>query len=161
METLAKSKDQVVLEGESGLGKTMCFRYLANRSNKPFAFLHATRCSQGVIPALQEKLHGFTQDEKFLASIIHEGGLDLCIDGLNEVSPDTRAKITQFVEQHFEGIILLGTQPLEWQPPATAKIYRLLPLNREQIEAFLLSRPEQPENYVQTCADYLNAALSK
>ena len=160
LETLVKSTGQIILEGESGLGKTMYLRYLAQRSKRPFAFLHATRCTEGVIPALKEKLHGFAKNEHFLTNIIYAGGVDLCIDGLNEVSPDSRAKITQFVEQHFKGTILLSTQPLEWQPPATAKTYRLLPLNRQQIEAFLLSRPEQPENYAQTCHDYLNAALS-
>ncbi len=160
LETLAQTKGQIILEGESGLGKTMYLRYLAQHSTRPFAFLHATRCTAGVIPALKEKLHGFAQNETFLTSIIYAGGVDLCIDGLNEVSPDTRAKITQFVEQHFKGSILLSTQPLEWQPPQTAKTYRLLPLNQQQIETFLLSRPEQPENYAQTCTDYLNAALS-
>jgi hypothetical protein len=161
LDTLAKSQGQVILEGESGLGKTMYLRYLAQHSKRPFAFLHATRCTEGVLSALQAKLHGFAKDEKFLTNIIYAGGVDLCIDGLNEVSPDTRAKITLFVEQYFKGNILLSTQPLEWQPPATAKIYRLLALNRQQIEAFLSSRPEQPADYAQTCTEYLNAALAE
>ncbi len=160
IEKLTELKGQFILEGESGLGKTMYLRYLAHNTKHPFAFLHATRCNAGVIPALKEKLHGFAQNDQFLSNIIYAGGLDLCIDGLNEISPDTRAKITQFVEHHFKGNILLSSQPLEWQAPATAKTYRLLPLNRGQIEAFLLSRPEQPANYIQTFNHYLDDALS-
>ncbi|MBC7825088.1 MAG: PBS lyase, partial [Candidatus Parcubacteria bacterium] len=53
---------------------------------------------------------------------------------------DTRAKITQFVETYFKGNIIMTTQPLEWLPPSTAKIYQLQPLRSDQIQDFLLSR---------------------
>ncbi|MBW4542195.1 MAG: hypothetical protein KME43_24115 [Myxacorys chilensis ATA2-1-KO14] len=68
------------------------------------------------------------------------GGIDICIDGLNEVTADTRAKITQFVESYFKGNIIMTTQPLEWMLPSTAKVYQLQPLRNDQIETFLLSR---------------------
>jgi hypothetical protein len=41
-------------------------------------------------------LEGFAQDTTFLQSLIFSGALDVCIDGLNEVSPDTRANVTSF-----------------------------------------------------------------
>ena len=78
--------------------------------------------------------------QPFLQNLIYSGALDICIDGLNEVSAETRATITQFVERYFKGNVLMATQPLEWKPPATAKIYVLRPLKEEQIKDFLLSR---------------------
>jgi hypothetical protein len=132
----------LILEGESGLGKTLFLRHLVQ--------------------------HGYAQDETFLRSLIYSGGIDVCLDGLNEVSPDTRAKVAMFMESNFKGNIIVGTQPLEWTPPSTAKIYLLEPLTREQIAAFLLSRKEvlpadariRGEKYERACRDYLAHALA-
>ena len=131
---------QVILEGESGLGKTMFLRNLAATAKRPLVYLLAQRCNRDVIEAIQEKLHGFAQDTTFLRSLIFSGALDVCIDGLNEVSPDTRANITAFLENYFRSNCIVGTQPLEWTAPKTAKIYVLQRLTREQIEEFLLGR---------------------
>ena len=100
-------------------------------------FLPARRCENGVLEAIQAKLLGMARDADFLRQLVHSGAIDICIDGLNEVSADTRARITDFVEQYFKGNVVLTTQPMEWTPPATARVYRLLPLAREQIETFL------------------------
>jgi HEAT repeat protein len=160
---------QIVLEGESGLGKTMFVRHLLKDSKRIVVYLPATKCTEGVIEAIQKKLHGDEiKDSKFLQSLIYSGTIDICIDGLNEVSADTRAKITQFVESHFRGNILITTQPLEWTPPATAKTYRLHPLDPDQIERYLISRqPFLPKNlsmpdtvYEEKCRAFLNQILS-
>ena len=119
--------------------------------------------------AIQAKLHGPARDPKFLRDLIYSGALDICIDGLNEVSADTRATITEFVERHFKGNIILATQPLEWTPPATAKICVLQPLKRSQIEAFLMSRQASlgtagsasKEAYGAACRAYLLQALDE
>ena len=133
-------KGQIVLEGDSGLGKSMFLRHLVKHSPRTVVFLPARKCEQGVIEAIQTKLHGQAQDAEFLKNLIYSGAIDLCIDGLNEVTADTRAKITQFVESYFKGNIIMTTQPLEWLPPSTAKIYQLQPLRSDQIQEFLLSR---------------------
>lgn len=164
--TFANLRGQFILEGDSGLGKTMLLRHLLTQTQRIAVYLPATKCSEGVIEAIQKKLHGDEiKDAKFLQSLIYSGAIDIYIDGLNEVSPDTRAKITQFVESHFRGNILMTTQPLEWIAPATAKTYILQPLQPQQIEAYLLSRQpaktaqRQGENYQQACRAFLNAVL--
>jgi ATP-dependent exoDNAse (exonuclease V) alpha subunit len=109
-------------------------RHLVNTSKRIVVCLPAQKCDNGVIEAIQAKLHGQAQDADFLKNLIYSGAIDICIDGLNEVTADTRAKITQFVESYFRGNIIMTTQPLEWTPPSTAKIYELQPLKPEQIQ---------------------------
>ena len=133
---------QIVLEGESGLGKSMFLRHLANNSRRIFVYLPAQKCDKGAIQAIHVKLKEQVNDFKFLKNLIYNGALDICIDGLNEVTADTRAKISQFAESYFRGNIIMTTQPLDWIPPSTAKKYELQPLGREQIEQFLLLRGE-------------------
>nr|WP_244329206.1 HEAT repeat domain-containing protein [Tolypothrix sp. PCC 7910] len=167
-QVLPNIKGQIVLEGDSGLGKSMFLRHLVKTSPRLVVYLPARKCDKGVIEAIQAKLHGQAQDADFLKNLIYSGALDICIDGLNEVTADTRAKITQFVESYFRGNIIMTTQPLEWTPPSTAKIYKLQPLEQAQIQQFLISRqPRLPKDakvkgseYEQACADYLNQTLN-
>jgi hypothetical protein len=125
---------EIVLEGESGLGKTMFLRGLAKGALKPMAFLPAQRCTGGVIEAIQDKLLGYAQDEGFLKSLVYSGGIDVVIDGLNEVSPDTRARVSTFIEHFFRANVIVGTQPLEWTAPKSARVYALqrLRLNKSR-----------------------------
>ncbi|HEY9859092.1 MAG TPA: HEAT repeat domain-containing protein, partial [Candidatus Obscuribacterales bacterium] len=160
-------RGQIVLEGDSGLGKSMFLRHLVQRSQRIVVYLPAQKCDKGVIEAIQAKLHGQAQDAAFLKNLIYSGAIDICIDGLNEVTADTRAKITQFVECYFKGNVIMTTQPLEWTPPSTAKTYVLQPLQRDQIERYLISRQPllsdaklQGRDYEQACLRYLTTALS-
>ncbi|MBE8968637.1 HEAT repeat domain-containing protein [Nostocales cyanobacterium LEGE 12452] len=167
-QVLPNIKGQVILEGDSGLGKSMFLRYLVKTSGRLVVYLPAHKCDKGVIEAIQAKLHGQAQDADFLKNLIYSGALDICIDGLNEVTADTRAKICQFAESYFRGNIIMTTQPLEWTPPSTAKIYKLLPLEEPQIQQFLISRqPRLPKNakvqgtdYEQATASFLTKALT-
>ncbi|MEH2352053.1 HEAT repeat domain-containing protein [Nostoc sp.] len=167
-QVLPNIKGQVILEGDSGLGKSMYLRYLVKTSGRLVVYLPAHKCDKGVIEAIQAKLHGQAQDADFLKNLIYSGALDICIDGLNEVTADTRAKICQFAESYFRGNIIMTTQPLEWTPPSTAKIYKLLPLEEPQIQQFLISRqPRLPKNakvqgtdYEQATASFLTKALT-
>ncbi len=131
---------QIVLEGESGLGKSMFLRHLVNNSRRMFVYLPAQKCDMGVMEAIFAKLRGQVEDTQFLQRLIYNGALDICIDGLNEVTADTRAKVSQFAESYFRGNLIMTTQPLEWIPPSTAKKYELQALTQEQIEQFLLLR---------------------
>jgi hypothetical protein len=72
--------------------------------------------------------------------LIHAGGLDICIDGLNEVSAEARAEVASFAQAATKANVLISTQPLRWNRPAGARLLRLQPLRPEQREAFLLSR---------------------
>jgi HEAT repeat protein len=168
-EVIPSIKGQIVLVGNSGLGKSMFLRHLVKTSPRIVVYLPAQKCEKGVIEAIQVKLHGQAQDAEFLKNLIYSGAIDICIDGLNEVTADTRAKITQFVECYFRGNIIMTTQPLEWIPPSTAKIFELQPLQRQQIEQFLISRqlrlPKdakiQGDEYQQACKKYLTQALNE
>src|SRR5207245_65365 len=98
------------------------------------------------------------QDKTFLQSLVYSGGIDVAIDGLNEVSPDTRAQVSSFVEHYFRANVIVGTQPIEWTPPKTAKLYALQRLTQEQIRAFLLSRKAiLPEDAVRKGGEYERA----
>ncbi|WP_424100526.1 HEAT repeat domain-containing protein [Moorena producens] len=157
----------IVLEGESGLGKSMFLRNLVKSSKRIIVYLPAEKCANGVIEAIQAKLHGFAQDSGFLRDLIYSDAIDICIDGLNEVTPDTRAMITSFVESYFKGNIIIGTQSMEWQTPSCATTYVLQPLKPKQIEKFLLSRykimpPDAPISgikYKQACEKYIDTVL--
>jgi hypothetical protein len=167
-QALPTIKGQLVLEGDSGLGKSMFLRHLVKNSPRIVVYLPAQKCDNGVIEAIQAKLHGQAQDAEFLKNLIYSGAIDICIDGLNEVTADTRAKIVHFVECYFRGNIIMTTQPLEWTPPSTAKIYTLQPLESNQIEKFLLSRQYgvrarhclAPTDYQNACTSYLADALN-
>ncbi len=168
-EAIPGFKGQVVLEGASGLGKTMFLRHLCQQSQRVVVYLPATKCADGVIEAIQKKLHGEEiKDPKFLQNLIYSGAIAICIDGLNEVSADTRAKIVEFTENYFKGDIILATQPMEWTPPSTAKQIVMQPLARSHVQEFLLSRkplipdyaPIREQAYEQSCCRYLEQVLN-
>mgnify|MGYP006271438765 CR=1 FL=1 len=158
LDVLSPLRGQFVIEGESGIGKSFLLRHLAGRSRRLTVFLPAYRCEGGVLAAIQAKLQGAATDTAFLKSIVHLGALDILVDGVNEVAPETRAKIADFVQEHFAGNVLLATQPFsttQWQPPTTAERCRLLPLDRGEIATFLISRVDGlPEDAVVTGEAY-------
>ncbi len=168
-EAIPTVKGQIVFQGESGIGKTMFLRYLVQADNRIAVYLLAEKCDLGVEAAIQAKVYGFARNESFLRSLIYSKAIDIYIDGLNEVSPETRVKITSFVENNFKGNIIIGTQRLEWNPPPIANIYELQPLAREQIFDFLRSRffdlpvdvKTTEENYLHTCSRYLEEIFDK
>ncbi|NJL11483.1 MAG: hypothetical protein HC908_18795 [Calothrix sp. SM1_7_51] len=145
------------------MGKSMFLRYDAKKSHRIVVFLPAFKCEKGVSEAIQAKLHGQAQDENFLRSLVYSGAIDIYIDGINEVSAETRAKICEFVEKNFRGNVIITTQPLEWIAPSTAKTYKLQPLTRLQIEQFLSERAARLGNeakikgddYKKACKNYL------
>ena len=105
---------------------------------------------------------------RLLQSIIYSGALDIYIDGLNEVTAETRARIVQFAERNFHGNILLSTQRMEWTPPTTARLYVLQPLSDARISEFLASREpllgerarlRGPE-YREACERFVQQSLS-
>jgi HEAT repeat protein len=168
LRVLPRVRGQLVLEGNSGLGKSMFLKYLLTTSERLAVYLPAERCKDGVLEAIQAKLEGQAKDATLLRSLIYSGGLDIYIDGLNEVTADTRARIVQFVERNLHGNILLTTQPIEWAPPVTAKRYVLQPLTEEQVARFLESREPvlgekarvRGQAYLLACQRFVAEALS-
>ena len=139
-EAIAEVTGQIVLEGESGLGKSMFLRRLTGSAKEPIVYLPAGSCDQGVFEAIQIRLKGKAGDEAFLKSIIWSGGLRIVIDGLNEVTVETREKIRRFLEDFPKAHVLLATQPMLWKRPPKARVLMLLPLSDDRILAFLESR---------------------
>ncbi|WP_224370456.1 HEAT repeat domain-containing protein [Hyalangium versicolor] len=159
---------QIILEGDSGLGKSMFLKYLLCGSKRLAVFLPAERCRGGVLEAIQARLEGQAQDTTFLRSIIYSGALDIYIDGLNEVTAATREKISQFTERNVHANILLATQRIEWALPATARRYVLQPLSDAEVVEFLVSREPLLEpgaklrgpSYQSVCEDFVHQALA-
>jgi HEAT repeat protein len=139
LKLLPEVHGQIVLEGQSGVGKTSLLEQLAVKSPRIVVFLKATDCANGVVAAIQKRLHGHAKDAVYLRTLIHAGALDILIDGLNEASPETRSRVSDFFEENFSGNFVLTTQRLSgWNPPANARVFELRPLRVDQIGTFLL-----------------------
>jgi hypothetical protein len=130
----------VILRGDAGLGKTSALRWFTARSTRPVAFLVARDCAAGVDVVIARLIHDI-QETSFVRSLVHTRALVVVVDGLNEVSADTREKITAFAREMSKGDVFIGTQPIEWTPPPGARIVDLLPLDYGEAKRFLLSRP--------------------
>jgi hypothetical protein len=137
-------RGHVVLEGASGLGKTLALRALARTARRPVVFLPARRVAQAGTPveAIARKMQGPAREVDFIRTLLHVNALDLIIDGLNEVGAETRLRIVEFVEDLPRANVLLATQPIAWTPPqaGATRRFELLPLADGQIIEFLLSR---------------------
>lgn len=158
---------KIVLEGASGLGKTMFVRYLLTYCIRPVAYLPAEKCTEGIAEAILPKLRGECRDESFLRALVCEGAVDLCIDGLDAISARNRAKVSHFVMYNCRGNILITTRPTEWTPRQGYATYRMHPLRQEHIEGFLRmcyrllpdDIPMSRSEYVHACDAYLQIAL--
>lgn len=140
IDELITVKGSVILRGESGLGKTMCLRNLARHNKHLVVFMTSEQCDKGVIEAIQRKIMGFAGDLNFLQSLVYMGAIQIYIDGLNEVGPQTRLIISDFLK-NFGGVnCIVTTQPIDWVPPGNVKTYEILPLSPEQIGQFLDGR---------------------
>ena len=165
VKAIPRVEGRIVLEGESGLGKTTFVRRLVTESRDLFVYLRATDCDNGITEALQKRLLGPARDPKFLEALIFSGGVALCIDGLNEATAETRSRILEEVRRYSFARVLLVTQPILWTPPANAEVWELLPLGEKAIGKFLKSRPKPadapltPAEYRKKCDEFLKTEL--
>ncbi|EJN11768.1 hypothetical protein PMI42_04941 [Bradyrhizobium sp. YR681] len=136
---IAEIRGQIVLIGDSGIGKSMHLRLLCKSAVRPTVFLRASACSDGPMKEIQKRLKGLAGDEVFLSQIIYAGALDVCIDALNEAPRATLKKIDDFLSDFTAGNILVATQNFGWEPPSSARCYELQPLARDDIKEFLQS----------------------
>lgn len=168
-EAIPEIDGHIVLGGEAGLGKTMFCRYLLKHARRMTVYLPAQKCAQGLIQAIQPKLRGEGQDLDFLRELVCRGTLDLCIDGVNEISDPTRSALTQFMADSYQGNYLLTTRPIAWNPPFDAQVFMLRPLRQDQIEEFLINchriLPEHitlaREEFAKGCQEYLGEVFEQ
>jgi hypothetical protein len=140
-QALPRIRGLTVLEGASGLGKTVYLVRLAHATSSVVAFIKAGEEGGDVIKAIGARLPAdIMRDDAFLRMLIHAGGLGICIDGLNEVSADARAAVASFAQAATNANVLISTQALRWNRPAGARLLRLQQLRPEQRQAFLESR---------------------
>lgn len=168
-EAIPRIENQCLLEGESGLGKTMFVRDLLRRHERnrreTFVFLPAQRCigDDGVRRAIQNLLQGIAKDSAFLDALIYAGALTVVIDGLNEVPADSREKISAFLRLNPRAKVLVTSQRMEWTPPPAmaGTHWRLQPLSEGQIVVFLqrLTPPGAPLDYPEQCHRYVKQTL--
>ena len=165
---LSSVKGQLVLEGESGVGKTTQLLWLVKNSTQISILLRATECSKGIVFAIQARLQGQIRDEDYIRILIHAGSIIILIDGLNEATPDTRIRIVSDIEENFNGKFIITTQPMDWEPPRTAQIFVLQPLRQNQIEMFLRSQwplikkktNKTKQEYDEVVQQYIQAVVS-
>lgn len=143
---IEKASGIIVLKGSSGLGKTMFARRLFSMTKERGTvdkqvpvFLLADQCKAGVTALIKEKLKDslFT-DDKEIENLVNNKTLTVFIDGLNEASPTTRKRIREFTTQCKDGDIFLTMQLIDWEIPPGAREFKLMPLELDQIEAFLV-----------------------
>ena len=127
------------IEGRSGLGKTRILQHLARSSRRPWVFLRAVECAEGVPPAICDRMYGRLADGDFVEAIVHSGGLEVYIDGLNEASVEARTAILTFARRFFDAHITIATQPLRVRIDTAASWYELQPLAAAQAKDFLVS----------------------
>jgi HEAT repeat protein len=116
---------------------------------------------------IQLRLKGKAGDESFLMSIIWSGGLRIVVDGLNEVTVETREKIRRFLDDFPKAHVLLTTQPMLRKRRPKARSVRLLPLSNDRILGFLESRYASfnapvainEKDYKAKCRAYLDDVL--
>ncbi|MCI4669887.1 MAG: hypothetical protein MRZ79_17255 [Bacteroidia bacterium] len=167
METLIPFEGQALVEGASGLGKTMFLRKVAEDAPQVMVYLAASDCSEGLIPGIQRKLPIAQHDPDFLQALVYAGAIDILIDGLNEISANACARLTNEIVQHFKGNLIMTTQPMDWEAPASARQYELLPLGEADTREFLATRYPfinrtdaiNESAYKKRCEDYLAEAF--
>jgi DNA replicative helicase MCM subunit Mcm2 (Cdc46/Mcm family) len=147
-EALPHIRGNILLIGESGLGKTTFLRLLASQTHRTLVFLNARGCEKVGVPEAIRRKASEVQGEEFFKSLIATRDLAVIIDALNEVNADIRASIVAFVNDFPKADILVATQPIESigtdrSPFETARTFYLRPLADEDIARFLLSRPDR------------------
>jgi hypothetical protein len=157
---ISNQKGVIIVRGDSGLGKTSLLRAIAASTARPVAFLHARDCAEGVDVAISRIIHD-VQEIGFVRSLVHTRALMVIVDGLNEVSADTREKIGAFARDMSKGDVIVGMQPIEWRPPPNSRIVDLMPLRRDEAEAFMRSRPVGADQNQLCCGSAYDAAVMR
>lgn len=156
---------KLVITGGAGVGKTAFLYHLVRSPGELAVLLPASRCSNGLMPAVQAALPSGAAD--FLKRLVETGKLRVCIDDLGGADEMTRRKIADFIDEPWRANIVLTAKKEDfetWRVPSGARVYVLQPLQDENaIRAFLLSRmsilpeeaPVKGDLYRQRCIEFL------
>lgn len=160
LEALSRIEGHVVLQADSGFGKTVLLQHLVAKATSTTILLTANQCEGGVIQAIQGLFPEPVSDSDLLSALIYAGGLDVCIDALNESSPTSRVMVSEFMQRFQHSNIIVATQPIEWKRPAGARIINLLPLDKDEIAGFLLRQSTarhvtNEEDYKKACESFV------
>jgi hypothetical protein len=139
---LSRLETRTLLLGASGLGKSSFLRnsLSLNSSRSDCAiYIPAGRCTGGVEKAIAARVPLFSQDTDLLHSLIFAGRMEVYIDGYNEVDPSTQEEIAGFVAMSVHAKILVTSQ-IPIRGLSRLDTLELLPLRREEIQEFLISR---------------------
>jgi energy-coupling factor transporter ATP-binding protein EcfA2 len=154
----------LMLTGESGLGKTTFLKYLTDlsqREGRVVAFLEARDCNRGVYEALASLVEGPVKEMSYLRTLVHTRDMAVIIDGMNEVSEETRALISEFTKGHIDSDVLIASQPMLWEAARDIPHLTLRPLSKAAIGAFLVSKEKSlPADACVTGMAYQNAAIA-
>ena len=140
---LADWKGPTCLFGPSGRGKTSYLRHVltANASKRtPFVYLRASELGDDVVSTVCSRFPGLGRDTDLIVSLIRSGILDIYVDGLNEVDRELQERIVRFVVDYPTANVFVSSQEVGISLPTKLATYYLLPLTKEQMREFLLSR---------------------
>jgi hypothetical protein len=140
---LADWKGPTCLFGPSGRGKTSYLKHVltANASKRtPFVYLRASECGDDVVSTVCSRFPGLGRDTDLIVSLIRSGILDIYIDGLNEVDRELQERIVRFLVDYPTANVFVSSQQVGISLPTKLATYYLLPLTKEQMRDFLLSR---------------------
>jgi hypothetical protein len=141
-DALSRLEKRTLLLGASGLGKSSFLRNsltLKSKRSDCAVYLPASRCTGGVEKAIAARVPMFSRDTDLLHSLIYAGRLKVYIDGYNEVDPGTQEEIAEFVAMSVNAKILVTSQ-IPIRGLSRLDTLELLPLRREEIQEFLISR---------------------
>jgi uncharacterized protein YjbI with pentapeptide repeats len=161
----------MILEGQSGLGKTMFSKWLLNKliadarkSKQAPVFLLASNCKTGVISAIKEKLSpSLFFNEQEIKDLLIKRVITVFIDGLNEAGAKIRENISSFVKEYNKCNIFITKQLIYWEKHKDTRVFEIKPLEKEQIKEFLVLKGEsfnyediQVEDYKQKCSQWVD-----
>jgi energy-coupling factor transporter ATP-binding protein EcfA2 len=132
----------IVIEGRSGTGKSTLLRALAQRAldkRETCVYLKATRCGNGVVNAIAERLDAPASDTDFVRQLIHAGRISIFIDGLNEAPLTVAEAVRSFIDDNRNVRVLVSTQPIRWEAPNRSHVFAIQPLVTDSVEAFLIT----------------------
>lgn len=69
------------------------------KRGRPCVFLRATRCGQGVLAAIRERLGALAEDVTFVRQLLQRGTLGVFVDGPNEAGPTVAESVRVFAEE--------------------------------------------------------------
>lgn len=130
--TAPKLKGHVIIESDAEFDPSAYLSYLITLRHRLAIFLPAENCSRSIVEIIQAKMKGIPKDVWLLKKLLYSGTIDIYITGLHNVNSDSRADVIQFMKSNPKANIIVGTQHIQWKPPAASEIYMLKPIEKNR-----------------------------